>query len=296
MGITQQELERDFRSLGVSAGQVILVHSSMCAMGSVEGGAEAVATALLNILDREGTVVVPTFSEGRRDDEEPIIDPVCDPSHMGWLSETVRIVPGAKRSLDYRHSVAAVGARAEAVVANALAVSVFAQGGSFWNLLDLDARILLLGVSYQACTAMHLVELALNVPFRHLVPKRALVRQADGSLQSIIFMDYQPNEWLDRPYDLNKLGKIMEEAGLVRVLPVGNAVARFFRMRDLLETGLRVGEDPYLFLIAPGERETTLEGGRRLVWGEYWQEWYVVDPEQVYHTPAGPSLKGDQPR
>jgi len=262
----------------------------MRAIGLIEGGAATVAAALLAVLGSAGTLVVPTFIEGRRHDEEPIIDPAHDPSHMGWLSETVRTLSGAKHSLDYRHSLAAVGAKAEAVVKCDPTVSTFARGNTFGNLLALDAWILLLGVSYRTCTAMHAAELALNVPYRHLAPVRARVRQPDGSLRPVTFMDYRPKASLDRPYDLNKLGKILEEARLVRVSPVGNAMARLFRIRDLLATGMKAGADPYLFLIAPGEHEINLKVGERVVWGEsYEQEWYVVDPGQIYRAPPNSS-------
>ena len=55
------------------------------------------------------------------------------------------------------HSVTAIGREAEKIT-SALAPSAWAGDGAFWQLVELDARILLLGVTYRACTFFHVIE------------------------------------------------------------------------------------------------------------------------------------------
>jgi len=59
---TTGDLVRDLRALGVAAGQVLMVHSSLSSLGRVLGGAPAVVRALLAALGPNGTLVMPAFS------------------------------------------------------------------------------------------------------------------------------------------------------------------------------------------------------------------------------------------
>ena len=63
--ITAESLRRDLESLGVAEGMILVVHSSLSAIGWVSGGAQAVVLALQEALGPAGTLVVPTHSTRR---------------------------------------------------------------------------------------------------------------------------------------------------------------------------------------------------------------------------------------
>ena len=59
---TRESLAADFRRLGLQAGATVIVHSSLSALGWVNGGAVAVVLALMDAVTDAGTIVTPAHS------------------------------------------------------------------------------------------------------------------------------------------------------------------------------------------------------------------------------------------
>lgn len=59
---TRRTLATDLRALGLAAGDTVLVHSSVRALGFVAGKVQAIVQALLDVLGPAGTLVVPTHT------------------------------------------------------------------------------------------------------------------------------------------------------------------------------------------------------------------------------------------
>jgi aminoglycoside 3-N-acetyltransferase len=68
--VTQAGIADELRALGVRPGSVLLVHTAMSALGWVCGGAQAVVGALLDALGPDGTLVVPTHTNGNSEPSE----------------------------------------------------------------------------------------------------------------------------------------------------------------------------------------------------------------------------------
>ena len=77
------------------------------------------------------------------------------PSPMGAIAEAVRRRPDAARSRHPQASVAAVGARAQAIVADQPLHFALGAGSPFARLADLDGRILLIGVGHNRNSFLH---------------------------------------------------------------------------------------------------------------------------------------------
>jgi aminoglycoside 3-N-acetyltransferase len=114
--ITTANLVQDFRRLGVPRGGLLMMRSSLRSIGHVNGGAETVVDALLEVLGPAGTLVVPTFTDEIAMDPNFVFDPLNTPSLVGAISEAARRWPGARRSLHGWHSIAAMGPLAGAIV------------------------------------------------------------------------------------------------------------------------------------------------------------------------------------
>ena len=151
--------------VGISAGDVVLVHSSLSAFGHVEGGADTVIDALLETVGATGTVVVPTFTWGPfHKAETAVLDIVNTPvkDEVGIIPETFRKRPQARRSVHICHSVAAIGPHTDGVMGEG--IRSFGAGSTFHQLYQLDAWCLFLGASFGSCTELHAVEEYMQVP------------------------------------------------------------------------------------------------------------------------------------
>ncbi|KAF4446654.1 hypothetical protein F53441_9695 [Fusarium austroafricanum] len=174
---TRTSLTNDLRSLGLSLGDTVLVHCSLSSVGWVNGGAEALTQALLEVLTPKGTLVVPTHTCSNSDpsgwvkppvpeewwqtirETRPAFDPRTTPSErMGVLAESVRTWPGAVRSVHPQTSFAAIGAGANFITEGHALDSMLGEQSPLARLEELRAKVLLLGVGFDRCTCFHLAE------------------------------------------------------------------------------------------------------------------------------------------
>ncbi|MEW6718023.1 MAG: AAC(3) family N-acetyltransferase [Chloroflexota bacterium] len=232
MTVTRDDIKRGLQELGLKRGDIVGVHSSLSSFGYVEGGAEAVIEALLEVVGEEGAVVMPTHSinllEVERTPEEveaglmwkyKILpyDPVETPCNTGTIPETFRKRKGAIRSPHPSLSLAAIGRDADRLC----------QG---WDrVLEANGYVLLLGVGLDRCTAMHLAESRVQLPERIL--KKITPPQG--------FTDRYPEdewEWDFGPYpDFARLEPVCKEHGIMRTVTIGRAIARLLRLSELVE-------------------------------------------------------------
>lgn len=274
----REQIAEALQTLGLGAGHIVFVHSSLSSIGYVEGGVDAVVDAFLDVLDSTGTLVVPTFTFSHGGKPNPVFDPIRDASEMGRITEVTRTRPGARRSRHLLHSVAALGPHAEDITA-VHGPSAWAADGPFWKLYELDAHILMLGVPYLRCTFFHVIEQLVQVRYRRWRQVDAWVQEPDGQKRPLPMFGYSPKPGFVGN-DFNKLGVMLEERGLAQVGAVGNAVARRFRARDALEVGLAEYRKDPLLLVKTGDSITKLRNGA--LTEELHNEKSVIDPAKVY--------------
>lgn len=159
-----ETIRRDLAGIGLARGDRVVVHSSLRALGRVEGGAETAVDALLGVLGPQGTLVVPAFNY--RPGPTGAVDLATMPGATGALAEAARGRADAHRSDHPTHSVVAIGADATALVANHCAGRAMGPGSPLGRLAAEGGGggVLLLGVGHTSNTTVHVGEEHAGVP------------------------------------------------------------------------------------------------------------------------------------
>lgn len=163
---TKESLISDLRNMKIDPSGTLMVHSSMKAIGEVEGGADTVVDALMEYM-KDGLLILPTHTWAQMNREYTRFDVKTEPSCVGLLTNLFRIRPGVKRSLHPTHSVVAFGKDAQAYVSGEEnSFTPCARNGCWGKLLDRHAQILFLGCPLTKNTFLHGVEEWNEIPNR----------------------------------------------------------------------------------------------------------------------------------
>lgn len=248
MSVTRADIVAGLRQVGIAPGDLVFAHSSLSAFGHVEGGADTVVDALLEAVGPEGTLVLPTFTWRDHHDQPTVVfDLARKPCETGRIPETFRQRLGVRRSKHVCHSVAACGPLADAVMGGPRS---FGVGSSLHCLYELDSWYLFLGVGFGVCSALHMAEELIGVPYRyHRDFAGSTVILPDGTIEPADSLEY-----VRRPGAVNdflKMGPLCETAGILRRTTVGQATITNTRMRALVDLALGyLREDPLFLLTA----------------------------------------------
>lgn len=252
--VTKEDIKRGLRSVGLGEGDVVFVHSSLSSFGYVVGGADTVIDALLEVVSRSGTVVMPTFTWSLfHDKEEVLFDVARTPvkSEVGIIPEVFRNRKEAIRSCHICHSVAAIGPHAEDVMGEG--IRSFGEGSTFHQLYKLDSWYLLLGVGFSVCTALHMVEEFMQVPYRYYRDfKRSKVILPDGRVVPSKSVEFLRKKGYYN--DFEKMERIFLKEGILRICKVGNARIINAKIRDIFNVTRRYMESDIGFLLTPESR------------------------------------------
>ncbi len=235
----------DLKTMELSNTGTLLVHSSMKAIGAVDGGADTVLDALSSYMS-EGMLVLPTHTWDRIGPDEPIFSVTETPSCVGILTELFRKRPGVVRSSHPTHSIAALGKDAQAYTAgDAFFNTPCHRNGPWGRLLDRRATILFIGVDLTKNTYMHGVEEWLNIPDNLTTHQDMLhTRLPNGNLLHVPQYRHKGSrsEWFDKVED------IFLHNGAMRKGTLGDAETRIcdvVRMTEILMVMLQ--RNPWLF-------------------------------------------------
>ena len=215
--VSKNDIKNTLHSVGLSKGDTVIFHSSLKSFGQVEGGADAVIDAFLEVVSDEGTVIVPTLIAKNFSDayQTWYMD---KPSDVGYITEVFRKRPEAMRSNQPTHPVAAIGKNAEFLTEThgesgkrfgIYGDTPFSKDSPWQKMYDVNAKVVLVGVDFDKMTFRHLFEYTLVDEALQNAEKRG---EYDEAIKSICSFEGRPNRsdtyfW---PYLSNKLSEFAE--------------------------------------------------------------------------------------
>jgi len=186
--VTKSQLARDLRKLGLSAGQTVMLHASVKAVGWIVGGPDIVIQSMLDVLGAKGTLMMyvgwedspypleqwPKEVQRAYLEECPPFDPAKSRAYRKWsiLTEYLRTWSGAFRSNHPDASFAAVGAKARWITENHPLQYGYGLGSPLAKLCEAKGKVLLLGAPLDSITLLHYAEHVCRVPNKRVVHYR----------------------------------------------------------------------------------------------------------------------------
>lgn len=246
--VTKSSLIKDFTELGIKKGMNLIVHSSLSSIGWVCGGAQSVIMALEEVLQEDGTLVMPSHSCNLSDpshwgfpqvpeswwntikDEMPAFDKDLTPTcAMGVIAETFRKQNGVVRSSHPSCSFAAWGKNKDYIIQDNHYDFAQNDESPIGRLNELDGYVLLLGVDYDKNTSLHLAEYRADYQGKIIVPDGFPVIENGKKIW------HEIKDILYNDEDFCEIGKAFEQTGKVIIGKAGNAVCRLMKQRELVD-------------------------------------------------------------
>ena len=254
--VLKEDILNALKTVGLQAGQSVMVHTSLSSLGFVCGGAQPVIEALLETVGSEGTVMMPTQSWKNLDptagvhweepecwwqtirDHWPAYDKDITPTNtMGAVAEMFRKWPGTLRSDHPARSVAAKGKYAAYLTQNHDLSNIFGEGSPIAKLYELDGYVLLIGVGYDKNTSLHLADVRATYPGKHNCTEYSAIienGQRVWKAYDTLFVDGE---------DFDQIGTAFEAEHPVQKAQLGNATITFMRQRDLVDFAVKWMEE-----------------------------------------------------
>lgn len=238
---TKEQLTEQLKAMGIKKTDALLVHSSMKALGDVDGGADTVIDALMESVS-DGLLLMPAHTWKQMSEAYSYFDPETEPVCVGIIPELFRKRSGVVRSLHPTHSMAVYGKGAEEYIEGEERITTPCGPGGCWSKLrDINAKILLIGVTHTRNTYIHAIEEAFEVPERFTAqPVKFQVKHPDGSVKdTAVYRHYNEKEpHISETYD--KMYQGYEITGAAKRTQLGDAECVLCDARHLYEVTGRI--------------------------------------------------------
>ena len=266
--IDKQVVADALSKIGVQPGDLVGLHSRIPSLGRVaidmvkqgreamRSGVHEVIDGFLQALGPKGLLMVPTFTycfTGR--EEAPAWNRDRTPSRTGWLTDELWRREDAVRSNQPTHSVACIGADAEAITADHEDRTPLGEDSPFHRLAQRGGWICYLGTTGTTLSLLHVAEVVSGVPYVNVFPfayagweEAARVEQEDGSVQ-VTPIEKAPG----CSKNFGKFDAEAEKEGICRTTRIYDSPVTLFRAHDAMGLAIdRIHKEPGFFLCDRG--------------------------------------------
>jgi aminoglycoside 3-N-acetyltransferase len=213
---------------GIKSTDTVLIHTSMRALGEVEGGCDGVIDAFCEYL-KDGLFIVPTHTWANVNVQNPVYDVRHTKPCIGALPTVAAFRSDGVRSLHPTHSISAFGKDAESFVAGEeKCTSPCPPHGAWARLYEKDAKILLLGVGLNRNTYIHAIDEMLCLQGRLSAPDTLYVIDQKGNKLKTSFSHHTE---LTGSENFGNFQKPLEKLGAIEYFTLGDAKVTMFNVK-----------------------------------------------------------------
>ena len=185
---TKKEIFSQLEEMNAPQDSVVLMHSSLRAVGEVEGGGQGLLDIMVEYFTAKGGLFcVPTHTWGFLGKKDKItLDLTLAESNLGAFSRIAAADPRAVRSENPSHSIAVFGDREKAlefVRGEELVTGPTGPDTCYGKIYENKGKVLLVGVTHNRNTFLHCVDEMLDIPDRLTEDKkRVTVKRKTGEI------------------------------------------------------------------------------------------------------------------
>ncbi len=222
--IGKKDIIAALKKTGIKSGDLLMVHSGLSHFGHIEGGADTVIDAFLEIVGKKGTLLFPAFTQSYIYFEgDCLAGSHYRPYDMKDTSVWVGRIPsvflkrdGVKRSAHPTHSVAGIGPLAErCLMEHGPSDPPACRRSPFGKLPEYNGRMVWFGAGLASTTFFHFLEDELDMPY--LAKAVCRVKRADGTEETLLLEKHLPGhrDFYRNPGEETKMYRRLLEKGLV---------------------------------------------------------------------------------
>jgi aminoglycoside 3-N-acetyltransferase len=238
------------RSLGIHAGDALLVHSGFKRVSGFVGTPSDVIECLLQVVGSDGHLLMMSMpyrgASQRYAANDPLFDVRRTPSAVGIISEIFRRRSDVRRSLSPFHPVVAHGPLAAWLTADHdQCLFSCGKGSPFERFLQLEGKVLFYDAPYTSLTFMHYVEDRfrehLPVPLYEAEP--AVLRVIDGAGRDMTVRHAYFSEAARARRNFSPVQQILQQEGALQAARVGNTGLLSVSARQVLDVARRLVDE-----------------------------------------------------
>ncbi|MEE1043523.1 MAG: AAC(3) family N-acetyltransferase [Clostridia bacterium] len=232
---TKNEILKQLETFEVAKGTIVTMHTSLKAVGQVDGGAEALLDTLVEFFTQDGGLfTVPTHTW-----DGDVFDMNTSYSCVGTFPKIAAAHPKGVRTVHPTHSMVVFGEKSrveEFVKDEGIVDSPTSPKGCYGKIYDADGYVLLVGVGHNKNTYIHCVEEMLEVPNRLTVNavERTVIHK-DGREEKRYIRWFDPSGIRDVSEFFGKLEPAFRHYGCIIDGYIGNAKAQLCNARKMKE-------------------------------------------------------------
>jgi aminoglycoside 3-N-acetyltransferase len=252
---SMEELANDFRKLGIKAGDTVMLHASVRAVGEIAGGPDQIHLALKSVLTSEGTLMMyascPRYydevgrgnltTEQEREIREklPVFDPLTARSARdnGTLVEFFRTYSDSRVNSHVARFVF-WGKQTEYLMSSQPWNYAFGVGSPLDRFLALEGKVVLLGSDHDTVTFLHFVEHVADIPGKRIARYQVPVME-DGRRVWRAMEEFDTSDDGVHPHWPDRFFAKIVDSFLAKTgnsgAPVGNAMSYLLSARELVD-------------------------------------------------------------